>query len=395
MYGCEEKFQVVPLSDICEKAINGGTPSTLVEKYWMGTIPWITGADIIGQKVNEIRRFITEEAVKNSSTNVIPKGSLLIVTRTGVGKLAIAPFNIAISQDITGFIPKEYVDVKYLFWILNKSMEYFQNFNQGTSINGITRKDLMNLKVPLPPLPEQQRIAEILNTVDEAIEKTESIIAQTEILKQGLTQELLQINWQLVNLGNERFFNLATGGTPSTKIPEYWNGDIPWLLSGEVHKKLIYNTEKRISNKGYENSNATLIPKRSILIALAGQGKTRGTVAITEIELTTNQSVAAIVPNEEYVFPYYIYHKLDTMYEELRAYSAGSGRAGLSLQLLREILIPLPPLPEQQKISEILSSVDEKIKSERKQLEQLKILKKGLMHDLLTGRVRVEVGANA
>ncbi|KAF5416839.1 MAG: Type-1 restriction enzyme MjaXIP specificity protein [Candidatus Methanogaster sp.] len=186
-----EDWDVVILEDVCVKAINGGTPSTEVEKYWGGDIPWITGADILNQKVSKIRRYITEEAVRNSSTNVIPKGNLLVVTRTGVGKLAIAPFDVAVSQDFTGIIPTETIKAEFLFWLLNNSANYFLDLTQGTSINGITRKDLMRFVFPLPPLPEQHQIADILSTVDWAIEQTEAIIAKQQRTKTGLMQDLL------------------------------------------------------------------------------------------------------------------------------------------------------------------------------------------------------------
>lgn len=186
-----EEWEISTLGDVCAKAINGGTPSTDVENYWTGAIPWITGADILTQTVSKIRRYITEEAVKDSSTNVIPKGNLLIVTRTGVGKLAIAPFDIAVSQDFTGVIPNDNTTTEYLFWLLNKSVNYFLNLTQGTSINGITRNDLMSFVFPLPPLQEQRRIAEILTAADQRIEKEEAYRDKLLQLKKGLMQDLL------------------------------------------------------------------------------------------------------------------------------------------------------------------------------------------------------------
>jgi type I restriction enzyme S subunit len=186
-----EEWEVNTLEDICAKAINGGTPSTGIEKYWNGDIPWITGADILNQKVSKIRRYITEEAVRDSSTNVIPKGNLLVVTRTGVGKLSIAPFDVAVSQDFTGIIPKKKINHEFLFWLLNNSKNFFLDLTQGTSINGITRKDLMSYNFPLPPLPEQHRIAEILTTTDTYIEKEQTYLNKLQQIKKGLMQDLL------------------------------------------------------------------------------------------------------------------------------------------------------------------------------------------------------------
>lgn len=412
------EWEVKSFSEACGRLLNGGTPNTQVPKYWDGSIPWITGADVVNQKIENIRRYITEKAVEDSSTSVIPKECLLVVTRTGVGKLAITPFDVAISQDITGVIPKTDYDIEYLFWVLNASRKYFQNLTQGTSINGITRNDLTQFKFAVPPLPEQRRIAAVLSTIDDAIEKTEALIAKLRQVKAGLMQDLLTkgideegrvrseethafkdseigrvpVEWEVKELSDSKYFRLDTGGTPSTEISRYWGGDIPWLKSGEVHKKRINSTENYISRSGYDNSNATILPKKTILIALAGQGKTRGTAAITAIKLTTNQSVAGIICNFTYVYPDFVFYVMDSRYEDLRSSSLGAGRAGLSLKVLREIRIPLPPLPEQHRIVAVLTAADDRIAREEAYRDKLLAVKEGLMADLLAGRVRVPEG---
>jgi len=311
--------------------------------------------------------------------------------------------------------PKELGDSGFIFHLTksNKFRILAKKYMTGSAGQQRVSRDIFyHYRVPIPSFPERCKIAAILSTVDAVIEQTDAIIAQMERMKKGLMQELLTKGikhtvfkktsigripekWDVIYLGNNNYFDLVTGGTPSTKNKRYWeNGDILWLLSGEIHKKRIYDTQKKISKLGYENSNATLLPKQSVLIALAGQGKTRGTTAITEIELTTNQSVAAIISNFNYLNPYYVYYVLDSMYEELRSKSSGSGRAGLSLTILREIGLSLPSLSEQNQIASTLLSVDDKLIIEKNRRIQLERLKKSLMQDLLTGRVRVKVDGN-
>ena len=118
-------------------------------------------------------------------------------------------------------------------------------------------------------------------------------------------------------------------------------------------------------------------------MALAGQGKTRGCVAISEIQLTLNQSIAAIIPNKDEIVPEYLYYKLDSMYDFLRNYSGGSNRVGLSLRTIRDIQIPLPPLPEQKQIAAILTQIDETIAAARETIESTKALKMKLINELL------------
>ncbi|MDM8521902.1 restriction endonuclease subunit S [Desulfococcaceae bacterium HSG8] len=188
----KEDWEVKKLGEVVDRFANGGTPSTQNSDFWEGNIPWITGADILNQKVGEIRRYITKEAVKNSSTNVIKKGNLLVVTRTGVGKLAIAPFDISISQDFTGiYAKKDELLTNYLFLFFDFNKAGLQSQNQGTSIKGITRETLSETQIPLPPLPQQKAIAEVLSDMDKEIEALEKKLEKYKLIKQGLMQNLL------------------------------------------------------------------------------------------------------------------------------------------------------------------------------------------------------------
>ena len=151
---------------------------------------------------------------------------------------------------------------------------------------------------------------------------------------------------------------ITTGGTPTTSISNYWNPkEIPWLSSGEVHKKRISETDDRISRQGLENSSARWVKPYSVLIALAGQGKTRGTVAINEIALTTNQSIAAIYPEEHDAE--FLFQNLESRYEELRAISSADGsRGGLNKNLLSSVFIPYTETQEQLKIGFFFKFLD-------------------------------------
>ena len=155
---------------------------------------------------------------------------------------------------------------------------------------------------------------------------------------------------------------LVAGATPSKTNPAYWsNGTISWMSSGEVNLKYIWKTEQKITQLGYDESSTTLVPKHSVVIALAGQGKTRGKVAITEIDLCTNQSLCSIICKESIRYNF-LYYYLDGKYEELRNISNGDGsRGGLSLKILAPYKIPVPPIPVQEEIVRILDSFTELI----------------------------------
>jgi type I restriction enzyme, S subunit len=191
-----KEWEVVRIGDSCTNFINGGTPSTKNLRYWVGTIPWVTGADFLESfEIGVIRRFITEEAVRNSSTHVMKGGNILLVTRTGVGKLAIAPFDIAISQDITGLIlDPEIFDVKFFYYYLQLLVEIFKKMNQGTSINGIVRNDLENTLVVKPKIEEQIKIVPKTSAIDWKITTEFQALNKIQKLRLALMSALLTGN---------------------------------------------------------------------------------------------------------------------------------------------------------------------------------------------------------
>lgn len=153
------------------------------------------------------------------------------------------------------------------------------------------------------------------------------------------------------------FAECQSGATPKKHVRAYWdNGTIPWMSSGEVNKRIITSVEGRITQAGYDSCSTKMIKPEAVVIALAGQGKTRGTVALTKIELCTNQSLCAISPDQR-VRPSYLYHYLSSKYMQLRDISSGDGtRGGLNLKMIKGYEIPVPPLEVQDEIARVLDS---------------------------------------
>ena len=251
---------------------------------------------------------------------------------------------------------KNQIKVKYIYYCFNNFYKKENGYKRHWS-------NAKRTLIPIPPLEVQDEIVKILDDYTKSVEE----------LKEKLNEELIarkkQYSWyrdyllkfenkvEIVKLGSVS--ELKSGGTPKTENLEYWeNGIIPWMSSGEVNKGNIYETEKKITKEGYENSNTKMLPKNTVVIALAGQGKTRGTVAITRIELCTNQSLCGIIPNEK-LNSDYLYHYLKTQYENLRQLSSGDGtRGGLNLKMIDNYLIPLPPLEVQKRIVEVLDNFE-------------------------------------
>lgn len=190
--------------------------------------------------------------------------------------------------------------------------------------------------------------------------------------------------WNEVKLGN--ICDVTAGGTPSTTKLEYWNnGNIPWMNSGEINLKQITDVEGRITDLGLKSSSTKLLPENSVLVALAGQGTTRGKVAVNKIKLCTNQSIAAYLLDNKKLSYKYLYYNLDSRYNELRLISSGDGtRGGLNLSILKSLKIKIPKqLKEQEAIADILSGADEVIEVTKAKIDLLKLRKKSLMQKLL------------
>ena len=176
------------------------------------------------------------------------------------------------------------------------------------------------------------------------------------------------VEWKKI----EEFAKCQAGATPSTKVRSYWDGgSIPWMNSGDVHQGVVTYTSGYITQLGYENSSTKMLPKDTVVIALAGQGKTRGTVAITDIELCTNQSICGIIIDNPSIRNKYIYYYLKTRYSDLRRVSSGDGtRGGLNLKMIGAYHIPIPSLSEQNRIVGILDTFTASIENLKEQITQ-------------------------
>lgn len=212
---------------------------------------------------------------------------------------------------------------------------------------------LNHFMVGLPAIEEQRRFEAIYRQAD----KSKFGDFKSQFIEMFGTVENNTHNFPIMTIGE--FANCFAGATPSTSHPEYWeNGRIRWMSSGEVHKGHVEDTDSRITELGYKSASTRMVPIHSIVIAIAGQGKTRGTVAITEVDLCTNQSLCAIVPDERVNYSY-LYHNLQGRYLELRGLSGDvNGRGGLNLKIIQKIPVILPPIEKQQQFASIAQQAD-------------------------------------
>jgi type I restriction enzyme S subunit len=191
--------------------------------------------------------------------------------------------------------------------------------------------------------------------------------------------------WEVSTI--EEIASVSSGGTPSRTEPSFWDGDIPWVTTGEMSQTEIFDTTEKITQKGLENSSAKLFKKNTLLIAMYGQGKTRGQVSILRIEATTNQACAAITLKDN-CNSEFIYHFLSGEYDRLRLLSNDGSQKNLSAGLIKQYKILLPSIAEQEKIASFLGTIDTRLTQLRRKRELLQTYKRGVMQKIFSQEIR-------
>ncbi|WP_006788494.1 restriction endonuclease subunit S [Thiorhodospira sibirica] len=184
------EWEEKPLEEIGEFT-GGGTPSRSNDSFWKGNIPWVSSSDISEDSIHEIKisRFITSEALKRSATKLVPKNRILLVSRVGVGKLAIMKSSVCTSQDFTNFTPCN-DNLEFIGYLLASNRSVLEKFSQGMAIKGFTKDDISKLAVYLPKLKEQQKIADCLSSLDALITAQADKLDALKLHKKGLMQQL-------------------------------------------------------------------------------------------------------------------------------------------------------------------------------------------------------------
>ena len=258
-----------------------------------------------------------------------------------------------------------------------------EGIRDGKQLNFDTVK---NLKIPFPPLDEQEKIAEILSTWDEAINLTINLIESKKQFKKALMQNLLtaKINWHTTTLGNAG--EIITGSTPSTTNEKFWNGEVAWITPTDIgDKKDIFIGERSITQDGLKAIRE--LPANSLLVTcIASIGKN----AVLKVKGSCNQQINALIPNKNFNVDF-LYYLLEFEKERLKNLAGITATLIISKALFSKFEISFPDITEQQKIADVLTACDDEINLLNLKLENLKKQKQGLMQKLLSGKVRTRI----
>lgn len=409
-----EEWEMVRLGKVADLS-GGSTPSTSNPEYWNGDIPFVTPTDVTALRGrNTLRRTeksITRRGLKAISGKVLSPGTVLVTTRATIGHCCINNMPVVTNQGFANLRQKEELDNLYALYLIRSYKRKLEQLSSGSTYREVSKRSLRRMFVPLPSKAEQRRIASILSTVDDAIQKTDEIIAKSRQLKKGLMQQLLTKGF-----GHTQFKETEIG-----EIPEEW--EVLRLRKAAAEAKLGFASGKRDQNGVIQlrmNSigidgwvardtyvkvptpddvdGYLLQPEDVLLTNTSGSSKLIGKTALYRGEFpkaTYSNHITRIRARKDVVLPGWIFYVLFRRWDigVLRSLSVtqAGGQKTIRREDLTSMRIPVPSMEEQQRIIDVLSSIDTKLALEEPERAYLNRAKKGLMQVLLTGKVRVKV----
>ena len=412
-------WEIVRLDDICD-VVGGSTPSTKNEEFWGGEIRFATPTDITnlqGREISDTKQTITPKGLSSCGARILPAGSILLTSRATLGACAINTKPMATNQGFASLVCNERVYNWFVFYKMLALQPELGRLGSGSTFKEVSKHNVKSLILSLPPLPEQKKIAEILRTVDEAIERTALIIDKTRELKRGLMQRLFTRG-----IGHTKFKKTEIG-----EIPEEWERK---TLQEMIDQQIIlghldgnhgslYPRQYDFSDKGilYLAANCLVNGQVDFKVAkhittekastlkkgfaedldvLFAHNATVGPVSVlrtTKDFVILSTSLTYYRCNRTLLNPFYLYHYMDSeiFKKQYKRIMEQTTRNQVPITTQRKLYHLIPPKIEQDRIAEILGELDTRIREELVHKSELETLKKGLMQVLLTGKLRVAV----
>lgn len=374
----------------------GGSPRP-IEKYLTDSIDgvnWIKIGDT--NPTDKYIKFTNEKITKEGAihSREVHKGEFLLSNSMSYGR----PYILNIDGYIhDGWLVlrhfEETFNVDYLYYYLSYDVvkNQYDNLASGSGVKNLNKDIVKKVIVAKPPKPEQEKIANALTRIDNLIEDYEKLIKKKEKIKQGLMQNLLtgkvrlkgyDKKWIIKEL--KELGNIVTGTTPSRNNKHYWNGNINWITAQDFKGKYIAESVEKISDEGAKSCR--MLPKNSVIVTCIAS---IGLNAIITKESATNQQINGIICNEYYDNEF-IYYLLSYYNEYIKSFASQTAVPIINKRVFEEITILLPmEKQEQQAISQVLSNADNEINDLKIKLNKIIDIKKGMLDNLLTGRIRL------
>ena len=406
-----EGWRIGRVREICD-VVTGSTPKTSRGDYWGGDIPFVTPTDLGSSRfVRATQRHVTEEGLAKSRE--VPPNSVLVTCIASLGKSAMTTRPCCTNQQINAVIPKIGQDPAFLYYALTFSAPRLRNLAGQTAVLIINKRTFGNFELLLPPLPEQRKIAAILSSVDDAIEKTQAVIEQVQVVKRGLMQKLLTRglpgrhtrfkqteigeiphDWRLTVLG-EALEGIDAGWSPKCEGRPAASDEWGVLKVSSVSGGRFKQHENKALTSGLAPRSKIQVADGDVLVARASGVLDLVGCAVyvhrTRSRLMLSDKTLRLRAERAVARPMFLNILLNAprIRRQVLERTTGSHMRNISQRALRRVPVPLPSLEEQEKIEMLEVQASTRLREERRCLEQLGMMKSALMSVLLTGELRV------
>ena len=315
-------------------------------------------------RIRDIKRSYTETYYNGNFEEkyVVKSGDVLIGMD---GEFNVAEWNgtdALLNQRVCKVTVKNpnHLDLRYLLYFLPYELKLIEDKASFVTVKHLSVNDVKNIQIPLPPIETQKRIAEILDAADAFRRKDQALLKKYDELAQAIFIDMFgdpvknEKGWDVKKIGS--ITKVGSGSTPSRQNNSYFKGSIPWVKTTEVKGRIIMSTEEMISDEALKKSSCKLYPQNSVIIAMYGQGKTRGQVALLGIEATTNQACGVILPSSE-LNPKFLFNYLKLSYSELRNLGRGGNQENLNKGMIEDYLLMIPPIELQLKFNRFIDDL--------------------------------------
>ena len=386
---------------------SGGTPSTQEPNFWSGDVVWITPKDLshhTGVFISEGERYISEDGLKTSSVCLLPKGTVILSSRAPVGYVAVAGCSLSTNQGCKNLVCKKGIaDSIFVYYLLKSSTATLEAHATGSTFKELSTSRLKNISFLLPEIEVQQRIASIISIYDDLIENNRRRI---QLLEQSA--RLLYKEWFIslrfpghehVKINNgvpegwERkkivdVCETVGGGTPSTTVSDYWDGDITWVVPSDITRNgclVLIDSERKISEKGLRGSSAKMVPPNTILMTSRASV---GYFALMDREVCTNQGFINIIPHDKQSRMYILFNLMSRV-NEIRSNAKGSTYPEISKSRFRGMDLLFPTKAVMWDFGVVTEDIVNQIRCLKKQILSLEKARDILLPRLMSGDVVV------
>ena len=389
--------------------IGGGTPKTSVSDYWNGEIPWLSVKDFlpVTKYVYDTEKHISELGLLNSSTKLLEKNDIVISARGTIGAMAMIPYPMCFNQSCFGLRGNNVVDKNFLYYLTQTKVNELRKSAHGSVFDTITRETFDNLRCLVPPLQTQQKIGNILSSLDSKIELNKRIndnleqqaqalfkswFVDFEPFKEGKFVEselgMIPESWGVCSA--ETIFKINIGKTPPRKEQQWFsninNGNVKWISISDLGSNEIFieDSKEYLTKEAISKFNIIVVPEDTILVSFK---LTVGRVGISNCELTTNEAVARFYLPKSY-FREYTYLSLKN-YNYARLGSTSSIATAVNSKIIKNMKLLIPPVTIISEFSKRINPLFNAIRIYENEIRNLSKIRNTLLPELMSGKLKI------